>query len=186
MAEVTNHQPDRSERSGLVSVWDPFVRIFHWSLIALFLFAYFTGNEWDKPHEWAGYIIGGLVACRVLWGFIGSTHARFKDFIYKPTIVKAFLRDSLRLRGKRYLGHNPAGGVMVIVLLSSIASICITGYLMTTDRFWGVSWMETAHEVFVNMTLGFILFHIAGVVFASIEHGENLVKSMVTGLKREE
>ncbi len=186
MAEVINHQPGRSARSGLVSVWDPFVRIFHWSLITLFLFAYFTGNQWDQPHEWAGYIIGGLVACRVLWGLIGSKYARFGNFIYRPKIVVAFLRDSLRLRGKRYLGHNPAGGVMVIVLLSSIASICITGYLMTTDRFWGVSWVETVHEIFVNLTLGFIVFHIAGVVFASFEHRENLVKSMVTGLKHED
>jgi cytochrome b len=184
MTAVTNQQSDRKSRSDLVSVWDPFVRIFHWSLIALFLFAYFTGNTWDQPHEWAGYTIGGLVACRVLWGFIGSTHARFSDFAYRPAVVLSFLRDSLQLRGKRFLGHNPAGGAMVIALLSSITVICFTGHLMTTDRFWGVSWVETAHEIFVNMTLGLIVLHIAGVVLASVEHKENLVKSMVTGLKR--
>ncbi len=184
MAADTNHQPDCDLQSGLVRVWDPFVRIFHWSLITLFLFTYFTGNEWDRAHEWAGYIILGLVLCRVLWGFIGPTHARFSNFIYRPTIVLAFLRDSLRLRAQRYIGHNPAGGAMVIVLLLNIILISITGHLMTTDRFWGVSWVDTAHELFVNLTLGLIVFHLAGVVLASIEHKENLVKSMVTGWKR--
>ena len=186
MVSVNNPEPDCDARSGLVRVWDPFVRIFHWTLIALFLFAYFTGNEWDNAHEWAGYIIGGLVACRVIWGFMGSAHARFADFIYKPSIVWAYLRESLQLRGKRFLGHNPAGGAMVIALMANIAAICITGYLMTTDKFWGVDWVETAHELFVNLTLGLVVFHIAGVIFASIEHKENLVKSMVTGLKRED
>ena len=186
MASVNNPMPDRDVRSGSVRVWDLFVRIFHWTLIALFLFAYFTGNEWDNAHEWAGYIIGALITCRVMWGFIGSSHARFADFIYKPTVVWAFLRDSLKLHGKRFLGHNPAGGAMVIALIASIAAICTTGHLMTTDQFWGVDWVETAHEIAVNLTLGLIVLHIAGVILASVEHKENLVKSMVTGFKRKE
>jgi cytochrome b len=88
-----------------------------------------------------------------------------------------------RLGAPRHLGHNPAGGVMVIALLVSITAIMATGVMMTSDAFWGVEWVEDAHEVFVNLTLLLILLHVAGVVFASIEHGENLVRAMITGRK---
>jgi cytochrome b len=88
------------------------------------------------------------------------------------------------LRAKRYLGHNPAGGAMVIALLAALAVVTGTGVMMTTDAFWGLEWVEELHEIAVNLTLGLIALHILGVILASLEHGENLVMAMITGRKR--
>jgi cytochrome b len=169
-----------------VRVWDPLVRIFHWSLAVLFFFAFLTGDEWDKPHEIAGYFVAGLVVFRILWGIVGSRHARFTDFIYRPAAVFAYLRDSAKLRARRYIGHNPAGGAMIVALLLTIAVICITGYMMTLDAWWGVAWMEEVHEVAANTTLVLVGLHVLGVIVASFEHRENLVRAMFTGRKRTE
>jgi cytochrome b len=168
----------------MVRVWDPFVRIFHWSLVILFAAAFLTGDESKRLHLQIGYVVAGLVAARVIWGLIGTRHARFSDFIYAPGTTIGFLFDTMRLKARRYLGHNPLGGLMVIVLLIAIAGICTTGYMMTTDAFWGIEWVEETHEALVYGTLVLVALHVAGVIFASVEHSENLVRSMVTGLKR--
>jgi len=167
-----------------VRVWDPLVRIFHWSLVGLFTFAFLTGDEWQQPHEIAGYIIAGLIAVRVIWGLVGSRHARFSSFVYRPSTVAGFLGDTLRLKARRYLGHNPAGGLMVLALLLTIAVISISGWMMTTGAFWGVGWVEELHEGAAFTALGLIALHIGGVIVASLEHGENLVRAMLTGRKR--
>jgi cytochrome b len=167
-----------------VKVWDPLVRIFHWSLAALFTTAYFTAKDWQSAHEFAGYGIAGLMFSRIGWGFIGSKHARFNSFVYRPATVFLFLRDSLILRAKRYIGHNPAGGAMVIALLSAVSVICATGFMMTTDAFWGIDWVGQVHEAAVYSTIALVVLHLIGVGFASFEHSENLVKSMFTGRKR--
>jgi cytochrome b len=174
------------ETERTVRVWDPFVRLFHWSLVALFVFAFATGDEWDAAHETAGYVIAGLVAARVVWGLVGTRHARFADFVHSPATILGYLRDSLYLRPKRYLGHNPAGGVMIIALLAMISLIAGSGYAMTTDTFWGREWVEELHETAVYLTIALIALHVAGVALASLEHRENLVKAMFTGRKRAE
>ena len=160
------------------------VRIFHWSLVGGFAVAYVTADEWDKAHELVGYIIAGLIAFRLFWGLVGSRHARFSDFLYRPSTIVAFIKDSLAMKGKRYVGHNPAGGAMVVALLLAIVGIAATGYMMTLDMFWGAEWVEDAHEILVNGTLLLIILHVVGVILASFEHKENLVRSMITGLKR--
>lgn len=167
-----------------VRVWDPLVRIFHWSLVAGFAIAWITADEWDRAHEIAGYVVGGLVAFRLIWGVIGSARARFADFMYRPATVIGYLRDSLRMRAKRYLGHNPAGGAMVIALLIALAVIVGTGIMMISRSYFGVEWVEDLHEVAANVSLILVALHVAGVALASVEHGENLVRSMVTGRKR--
>ncbi|MBY5405735.1 cytochrome b/b6 domain-containing protein [Rhizobium sp. WSM1274] len=167
-----------------IRVWDPVVRMFHWGLVGLFAFSFLTGDEWKQAHILSGYAIVGLLLVRIIWGFVGSHHARFSNFIYDPITTLGFLRDSLAMRAKRYIGHNPAGGAMVLALLLAISGIATTGYMMTTDAYWGVEWVEVAHELLVNLTLGLVVLHIAGVLLASIEHRENLVRAMVTGRKR--
>lgn len=167
-----------------VRVWDPLVRIFHWSLVVLFFFAFATGDEWDKAHIYSGYAVAGLIAFRLIWGLVGSQHARFSDFVYGPTTVIGFLRDTLRFRAKRYLGHNPAGGLMVLALLAAVTTIATTGHMLRMDAFWGVEWVEEMHELAVYGTLVLIVLHIGGVILASFEHGENLVRSMITGRKK--
>jgi cytochrome b len=179
-------QSGRLQRPALVKVWDPFVRLFHWALVGFFAFSFLTGDEWKDAHIVSGYIIGALVTFRVLWGLVGSEHARFSSFIYSPLTVLRFLADTAAMRAKRYLGHNPAGGAMVIALLLMISGIVATGYMMTTDAYWGIEWVEDTHKVLVYSTLVLIGIHIAGVVLASLEHRENLVRAMITGRKRAE
>lgn len=167
-----------------VRVWDPLVRLFHWSLVGLFAFAFLTGDEWQQPHEVAGYIIAGLIGFRVIWGLVGSRYARFSNFLCGPSAVAGFLGGTVRMKAPRYLGHNPAGGLMVIALLLVLFAISITGFMMTTDSYWGVEWVEELHEASAFAALALIGLHVAGVIVASFEHGENLVRAMVTGRKR--
>ena len=173
-----------SAAPGMIRVWDPFVRIFHWSLVGLFVIAFATGDEIEWLHLTAGYAIASLAALRILWGFFGSRHARFTDFVRAPREVLDYMREAARLRAPRYLGHNPAGGVMVVALLVLLVGISTTGIMMTTDAFWGAQWVEDAHEALVYLALGLIALHVPGVLFSSIAHGENLVKAMFTGRKR--
>lgn len=172
--------------SPTVRVWDPLVRLFHWSLVGAFVIAWATGDELQALHELAGYAIVGLLIMRVIWGFVGTVHARFSDFVHRPSTVIGYLVDTLRLRAKRYLGHNPAGGAMVIALLVMLAITCATGILMTTDAFWGIEWVEEIHEFAANLTVVLVGLHLVGVFVASVEHRENLVKAMITGRKRSE
>lgn len=174
----------RDGRPAFVKVWDPFVRLFHWWLLMFFAVAWVSAEEWDLVHEYAGYIVAGLVGSRILWGLIGTRHARFSDFVYSPSLVFRYLKDSLQLKAKRYLGHNPAGGAMALALLMSLITVSATGMMMTTDAFWAADWLEELHETAANVTFGLVILHIGGVVFSSVEHGENLVRSMITGLKR--
>jgi cytochrome b len=167
-----------------VKVWDPFVRVFHWSLATLFVVAYATADEIEGVHIAAGYAIAGLVAARMVWGLIGPRQARFSSFVRSPREVLAYLRDVALLRAPRYIGHNPAGGAMIVALLATLAGTCITGYMMTTDAYWGAKWVEEIHETLANLTIGLIVVHILGVLVASFEHRENLVKAMITGRKR--
>ena len=165
-------------------VWDPLVRIFHWSLVGLFAFAFLTGDEWQQPHELAGYAIAGLIAVRIVWGVIGTRYARFSNFLYGPSTVAGFLADTVRMKARRYLGHNPAGGLMVIALLLTIAVISVTGWMMTLDAYWGMEWVEELHEASAFAALALIGLHLGGVILASYEHGENLARAMITGAKR--
>lgn len=110
-----------------IKVWDPLVRIFHWSLVVVFAAAYLSEDDWLDLHVWSGYTVAGLVAFRLIWGFIGTRHARFSDFVFSPKIIFGYLKDMAALRAKRYIGHNPAGGAMVIALLVSLAATTITG-----------------------------------------------------------
>jgi cytochrome b len=172
------------ETGAETKIWDRFIRSFHWSLVALFATAFYTRDKWEQIHIGCGYAILALVLVRIVWGFVGSAHARFRDFVYSPLTVMRFLVDTARFRAKRYLGHNPAGGAMVLTLIVMLLTICGSGIAMTLDRFWGVKWIETIHEAATYGTLALIALHLAGVILASVEHRENLIKSMVTGWKR--
>ncbi len=174
----------RLTRLAEVKVWDLAVRLFHWSLVLAFALAWLSADEWDQFHNTAGYIIAGLLGFRILWGLVGTRHARFSDFLYRPSTVLQYLRDSLAGRAKRFLGHNPAGGAMVIALLLSLIGVTISGIAMTSNRFWGVEWVEDGHEVLATVTLVLVALHIVGVIYASFENRENLVKAMISGYKR--
>jgi cytochrome b len=169
-----------------VAVWDPFVRLFHWSLVALFVASYATADEIGWLHVSAGYAILALVILRVVWGVVGPRNARFASFLRSPRETFAFLRDSLRLKAPRHLGHNPAGGAMIVAMFGVLAYVSATGILLTTDAFWGSEAMKEAHEAGVHVMIGLVFLHLAGVAVASFEHGENLVRAMINGRKRAE
>lgn len=114
-----------STSTPTVKVWDPIVRIGHWTLVIAFFTAYITEDEFMTQHIWAGYVVAMVVIFRILWGFIGSEHARFSDFIYAPSTIVSYLKSLAQRKPKHYLGHNPAGGIMVIALL---ASLCVSVY----------------------------------------------------------
>src|SRR5512146_1305381 len=117
-------------KSAEVYVWDPFVRLFHWTVVLGFAIAYVTEDDLLPIHVWAGYIVGILVLARVIWGFIGPNHARFSDFVYGPGATLSYLRDLIAIRARRYLGHSPAGGAMIVLLLLLLAATVVTGLMV--------------------------------------------------------
>ena len=192
------------------AIWDPLVRIGHWTIVAAFAIAYFTEDELLTLHVWAGYAVGAAVVIRIAWGFVGPERARFSDFIYAPRTVIAYLSDLVRLRGQRYLGHSPAGGAMVVALLAMLAATVVTG-LMTygADKKAGPlaafyaaegpqpspsvdrshkpaeeSAIREIHDLLADLTLVLVIVHVGGVALASVVHRENLVRAMITGRKR--
>ncbi len=192
-------QPHALEaRMVRVRVWDPLVRFFHWSLAATFAVAFLTEDELLSVHVWAGYIVLGLILFRLLWGLVGPQHARWSDFVKTPAEIIAYLKDAVGLRAARHLGHNPAGGAMVVALLLSLAATGLTGLAVygaqelsgpLAPMLGGLSagWgdvLEDFHEVLANLTLLLVILHLAGVAFTSLLHRENLVRSMITGMKR--
>ena len=166
------------------AVWDPVVRILHWSLLMGFFAAYFTRNLAGAWHEVTGYGVLAIVLLRLIWGFVGSSHARFSQFLKSPAAVFAYARLVARGGQTRYLGHNPLGGWMIVAMLGAILITCLSGWLYTTDRFWGLEWVEELHDAFTRLTLGLVALHVLGVVFTSLHERENLIAAMFTGKKR--
>ncbi len=194
MADIT-----ASRSSGMVQVWDPLVRIFHWSLVAAFTVAYLSsdigeggevedggGAPLGNLHVNAGYIVMGLVAFRIVWGLIGSRHARFSDFVYGPVTIIRYGIDLLLFRARRILGHSPVGGAMVIALLVMLTITAGSGYALTLPGNGEDSPYKAVHDLSANLTLGLVVLHIVGVLFSSLVHRENLIWAMITGMKREE
>lgn len=110
-----------------VRVWDPLVRLFHWTLVAAFIIAYVTGEEDSLVHIYAGYYIIGLLAFRVLWGFVGTRYARFSNFLYSPRRTVQYLKGMFSGTPEQFTGHNPAGGWMIVMLLVSLVLTSYTG-----------------------------------------------------------
>lgn len=176
--------PGVAGEEAMVVVWDRFVRFFHWTLVALFAIGYFTGGEVESVHIVNGYALATLLTLRLLWGFVGPPTARFGSFVKRPAETLAYLREVGRLRARRYLGHNPAGAVMILALMGALAGTVTTGIMMTTDAYWGAEWVDEAHEFLANAAVGLIILHVAGVLVASFQHRENLIAAMMTGSKR--
>jgi cytochrome b len=180
---------------GQVYVWDPFVRVFHWSLVAACTVAYLTEDHFLSVHVWAGYSVGAFVLARVVWGFIGLRHARFADFVYGPAAILQYLRDLVLLRRERYLGHSPAGGAMILLLLALLSGTVLTGLMVYGGQHQAgplagmlsksaAKAVKEVHEVLANVTLAVVIAHVAAVILVSLLHGENLIRAMLTGYKR--
>ena len=169
----------------MVRVWDAPVRILHWSLVLSVATAWLTRHSPGRWHEWLGYAALAIVLTRALWGFLGTHYARFGDFVRSGPETAAYARSVFSGREARFVGHNPLGGGMVVVLLVMVVAVGFTGWLYTTDRYWGVEWVEELHETLSDVLFLFVALHLAGVIFTSFRHRENLVGAMLHGCKRE-
>lgn len=164
-------------------VWDPFVRVFHWTLAAGFVAnAVLTDPEHDL-HRLVGYAIGALVALRIVWGLMGPRHARFASFPPSPSGALAQMADMASGRRRVHLGHTPLGALMIYNLLLTLLVIVGSGYAMTTIAFWGVEWVEELHEAAVTWAEVSVLIHVAAVIWESRRTGVNLPRAMITGYK---
>lgn len=174
-----------AESAPAVKVWDPVVRVLHWSLVATVAASWAT-HEAGVIHEWLGYAALGVAMLRIVWGFAGTPNARFADFIRRPSATLAYARRLLRGAEERHLGHNPLGAWMILALLGTVTLVCLSGWVYTLDAFWGDERVEEIHEALSNTLLVLIALHVAGVVFTSRRHRENLVAAMWHGRKRPE
>ncbi|KGM46813.1 cytochrome b/b6 domain-containing protein [Pseudooceanicola atlanticus] len=165
-------------------IWDPVVRVFHWSLVIGFTANALILDDEDKVHELVGYAVVGLIALRLVWGLIGTRHARFRDFPPSLSAALGQVGDVATGRVHVHRGHTPLGALMIYNLLLTILLIGASGWMMTTTMFWGVDWVEELHEGLVTWAEISILLHIAAVIFESWRTGVNLPRSMITGRKR--
>ncbi len=165
-----------------VKVWDPVVRGFHWTT-ALVFFANYWLIEDGPVHRWLGYGVAALVALRLVWGVVGSPHARFADFFPTPARVKTHMRALLRREHPAIIGHNPFGGLMIVALLALLAMVTATGWMTGLDPFWGVDWVEDSHETLASLIHVLVGIHVAAVVSADTLRGEGLLRAMITGYK---
>jgi len=181
-----------------IYVWDVALRCFHWLLAGSFFIAYFSEGEWMGLHSWAGYLIVLLLGFRLIWGLAGPRHARFGDFVTHPLTVLRYGGAVLRGRAERYIGHNPAGGAMIVALLVMLLLTTLSGMALYGADAWrgplvwltrglpeeNIEMLEEIHEFAANATLLLVGVHVLGVIWESLLHRENLVLSMFTGWKR--
>ena len=186
------------DNTETVKVWDPLIRHSHWLLAVCFIIAYISEDDFMTIHVWAGYIILTLLVVRIIWGIIGTKHARFNDFVTSPSIAFQYACDSLKLRTKRYLGHNPAGGLMIVAMLITLLMLSFSGLViygieekagplanwLAGSGEWLEDLSEEVHEFFANLMLVLIFIHLIGVLAESLIHRENLVRSMINGYKQ--
>jgi len=166
-----------------VLVWDAPVRVFHWLMVLSFAGAYLTAESerWRLVHVTLGYTMAGLVAFRVLWGFVGTRHARFASFVRGPAAVVRYLRGLVGGRSEQGAGHNPAGALAIVALLGMTLVVTATGWATYHDV--GGGWLEELHEGAANAMLAIVGVHVAGVLLGSWLHRDNLIGAMVTGRK---
>lgn len=166
-----------------VLVWDAPTRVFHWLLAASFAGAFLTAESerLRDVHVMLGYTLFGLIGFRIVWGFVGSRHARFADFAYGPRRVVAYLKSLRSGKPEHFLGHNPAGAVAIFLMIG--LGLLLAGSGVASFYEIGGEAAEELHEGIANTMLAVVVVHVAGVVLSSLLHRENLVRAMVTGYK---
>ena len=166
-----------------IRVWDAFVRVAHWTLVAGVAASWLTRHAGDW-HEWLGYATLAIVLARIAWGIAGTPYARFSQFVRSLAATLEYARKVLAHVETRHVGHNPLGAYMILLLILMVVLVAVSGWLATTDAYWGIKWVEELHEGLSNALLFLVALHIAGVAFSSLRHRENLVAAMFNGRKR--
>ena len=166
-----------------IKVWDLPTRFFHWLLVLSFAGAFLTAeSERNRDlHVLLGYTVLGLIVFRLIWGFIGSRYARFSSFVCSPKVVVLYLCQLIQKQAQHPVGHNPAGAVVIVLLLLLGLGSGLSGWAVYEDI--GADWLTEWHELISNAMLVVVCIHITGVVVSSYLQGENLITAMVTGKK---
>lgn len=169
-------------------VWDLFVRIFHWSLVIAFSVAfYYHNSEWDRlTHVQAGYVVWGLLIARIFWGFMKTGYASFRSFPLDPIGAIKYIWQTLHGSARRFIGHNPAGSIVIYLMLILGLTTVSSGYLVFNDG-WLIDspyLLQDIHFYSAWAWLGLVIMHITAVVLESIIHKDNLIRAMITGCKR--
>jgi cytochrome b len=164
--------------------WDPLLRLLHWGLASCFMLNSAVTAAGKTAHQYVGYTAATLVLIRIVWGFIGSDNARFARFVPTPARLLRYLHQRIHGQAPRFRNHNPAGAVMMLTLLALIAGLAFTGWLGTTDTFWGEAWLADLHAGLANLTLVLVGLHVAAALHESWLHRENLILAMINGQKR--
>ncbi|MET0378763.1 MAG: cytochrome b/b6 domain-containing protein [Spongiibacteraceae bacterium] len=164
-----------------VTVWDPLVRIFHWSVATLFLLNYWLLEPGETLHEWAGYAIAGLLVIRIVWGWAGSHNARFASFWPTPTRLRRHVQQLRKREFDPTEGHNPLGALMIFFLLSLLALTAVSGWMQGLDRFWGEDWVEQLHEYTATTLMVAVVLHVGAVILMSRFSGLSLIRTMISG-----
>ncbi len=170
---------ESARRIGEVLTWDPLVRLTHWSVAVLVLLNGAVLEDDGQPHVWVGYAVLGLVAARLLWGFVGPVRARFASFPPSLSAARMHVDEVMRGRERNHASHNPLGALMAYNLWTTLLAICATGLMMESVAFFGVDWVEEAHEALFGWLMISVGLHVAGVVLESLLSGRNLVRAMV-------
>jgi cytochrome b len=157
--------------------------LFHWSLVVGFVANDFFVRPGKPTHKLLGYLIAGLIGFRIVWGLVGTRHARFRDFPPSFSGCIEQLGDMANGRRRVHLGHSPLGALMIYNLLLTMLGIVASGYAMTTVTFFGIEWVSELHSLLVIWAETSIALHIAAVVFESRRLDVNLLRAMITGSK---
>jgi len=181
-----------------VKVWDLFVRVSHWLIVLLVASAWLSSEIGDaefKWHSWNGYALFVLVLSRLIWGLVGSTTARYSDFLKAPKQAFIYLRDLHQGKEAKYLGHNPAGGWMALMLWLVLIAQAITGMFSSDDVIFDgpfsyyvssatVSTITAAHHLLFNVLVLLVMFHVFAVLYHEYVKKEALIAAMITGNKQ--
>jgi cytochrome b len=180
---VNETSASRADGARRILVWDAPVRVFHWLMVLCFAGAWLTAESehWRLLHVTLGYTMAGLVGFRLLWGLLGTRHARFASFVRGPKAAARYVGAALRGRPEHHAGHNPAGAIAIVALLALTVIVTASGWLTYAEL--GGGWLEELHEGAASFMLGVVGVHIAGVLIASLLHRENLVGAMLSGRK---
>lgn len=164
-------------------VWDLFVRVFHWTLVVCVLLNSFVLDDGETIHQWAGYLAAALVLARVVWGFIGSRHARFTDFFPTPGRIVRHVRGLWSGHAEFHWGHNPLGALMMLALMGMVLALGVTGWMQGLDAYWGEEWLQELHEVIGEALIILVGLHAAAALLMGRIERARLLKAMVTGVK---
>jgi len=174
----------RDDAEASVRVWDRAVRVLHWTLVVSVALSAIGLVALFGVHQPAGYVALAAVLSRAVWGVVGSGYARFAQFVRGPRASLRYARAVALGREPRFIGHNPLGGWMVVALMLCVIGLALTGWLYTTDTFFGDETVERVHRALAWALLGLVVAHVAGVLFTSLRHRENLIAAMFSGRKR--